>query len=239
MRHRFTVLLVFIVTLLALLPFIRGDELAILTIKLVLSAILISGIYVARQMRTGFVVASLLALPPLVGRWVPRYSSDIRVFLAIDLLTAVFLLYITIMMLNRVLNAHRVTLDTIAGALCAYLLIGLTWAFVYRAMFVINPHSFVFASGNFTQIFETDNRFEPQLMNFAYYSYTALTTTGFGDITAASPATRGVSLFEAMAGQFFIAVLVARLVSLELVHSARGNRAEADWQLDSDPHFLR
>src|SRR5260370_42543414 len=127
-------------------------------------------------MRRVLLVGGALGIPVLVGRWLPQYSTDIRGFLAIDILTAVFLLYITVMILNQVLSARRVTLDTIAGAVCAYFLIGLAWAFVYRVMFVINPHSFLFASGSFAHIFEEHNR--PQLMNFAYYSYATLTTTG-------------------------------------------------------------
>ncbi|MGA9724107.1 MAG: ion channel [Candidatus Binatus sp.] len=108
---------------------------------------------------------------------------------------------------------------TIAGPVCAYFLIGLAWAFVYRAMFVVNPHSFLFAAGSFANIFESDNGSEPQLMNFAYYSFATLTTTGFGDITPALGSSRALSVLEAAAGHFFIAILIARLVSLELVHS--------------------
>jgi voltage-gated potassium channel len=221
MRHQYRVLLIFIVILLAVLPFIGGDELAIFSMKLVFSVILIFGIYAGRRIRRDLVLGGALGVPVLVGRWLPQYSTDIRVFLAIDILTAVFLLYITIMILNQVLSARRVTLDTIAGAVCAYFLIGLAWAFVDRAMFVINPHSFAFASASFGHIFEEHTRSEPQLMNFAYYSFATLTTTGFGDITPASGPSRTISVFEAIAGQFFIAVLIARLVSLEIVHSMR------------------
>jgi hypothetical protein len=223
MRHRYTVLLIFIVILLSVLPFIAGDELAVFSTKFVVSVILLSGIYAGRRMLRDLVVGGALGIPVLVGRWLPQYSIDIRVFLAIDILTAVFLLYIAILILNQVLSARRVSLDTIAGAVCAYFLIGLAWAFVYRAMFVMNPHSFLFASGSFAHIFENHTRSEPQLMNFAYYSFATLTTTGFGDITPAVGPSRAISVLEAAAGQFFIAILIARLVSLELVHS-RGDR---------------
>jgi voltage-gated potassium channel len=219
MRNRYTVLLIFTVLLMAGLPFIAGDELAIFSMKLVLSVILLAGIYAGRRLRRDLVLGGALGIPVLVGRWLPQYSTDIRVFLAIDILTAVFLLYITIMILKQVLSARRVTLDTIAGAVCAYCLTGLAWAFVYRSMFAINPHSFVFASGSFGHIFEEHTRSIPQLMNFAYYSFATLTTTGFGDVTPALGASRAISVLEAIAGQFFIAVLIARLVSLEIVHS--------------------
>jgi voltage-gated potassium channel len=131
----------------------------------------------------------------------------------------VFLRYITITILNQILSAHQVTRDTIAGALCAYCLIGLTWAFVYRAIFALSPRSFVFASRSFAQIFEQRNPSVPQLMNFAYYSFATLTTTELSDITPMSSASRAIFILEAIAGQFFIAILIARLVSLELLHS--------------------
>jgi voltage-gated potassium channel len=220
MRHRYTMLLVFIVIFLAMTPFIAGDELAIYSMRLGLSLILLYGIYAGRGVRRDLVAVTALGIPVLVGRWLPQYSTDIRVFLSIDILTAAFLLYLTIMILNEVLRARSVTLDTIAGAVCAYLLIGLAWAFVYRAMFAINPHSFLFATSSFARIFEDDARLRPLLMHFAYYSFATLTTTGFGDITPASGSARALSVLEAIAGQFFIAVLIARLVSLELIHSS-------------------
>ena len=221
MRNRYSVLLIFTVILMSVVPLIAGDELAIFSMKLVLSVILLVGIYAGRRMHRDLVVGGALGIPVLVGRWMPQYSSDIRVFFAIDILTAVFLLYVTIMILNQVLSARRVTFDTIAGAVCAYCLIGLAWAFVYRSMFVMNPHSFVFASESFAHIFENHSQSEPQLMNFAYYSFATLTTTGFGDITPALGPSRAMSVLEAAAGQFFIAILIARLVSLELIHSTR------------------
>src|ERR1700723_3550350 len=99
-RHRYRVLLIFIVILLAVLPFIGGDELAIFSMKLVFSVILLFGIYAGRRMRRDLIFGAALGIPVLIGRWLPEYSSDIRVFLAIDILTAVFLLYITIMILS-------------------------------------------------------------------------------------------------------------------------------------------
>jgi hypothetical protein len=221
-RNRYTALLIVIVAMMLVLPLVAGDELAIFSMKLAVSVILVFGIYVGRRLRRDLVVGGALGIPVLVGRWLPQYSTDLRMFLAIDILTAAFLLYITIIILSQVLSVSRVTLDTIAGAMCSYCLIGLAWAFVYRVMFVANPHAFVFAPGSF-HIFENNTRSEPQLMNFAYYSFATLTTTGFGDVTPAVGVSRAISVLEAVAGQFFLAILIARLVSLEIIHSM--NRA--------------
>ena len=222
-RNRYTALLIVIVAMMLVLPLMAGDELAIFSMKLAVSVILVFGIYVGRRMRRNLIVGAALGIPVLVGRWLPQYSANIGMFLGIDILTAAFLLYVTIMILTQVMSADRVTLDTIAGAMCSYCLIGLAWAFVYRAMFVINPHSFVFAAGSF-HIFENNTRAEPQLMNFAYYSFATLTTTGFGDITPAVGVSRAISVLEAIVGQFFLAILIARLVSLEIIHSTTRGR---------------
>jgi voltage-gated potassium channel len=222
-RNRYTMLLIVIVAMMLVLPLIAGDELALFSMKVAVSIVLVFGIYVGRRLRRDLIVGAALGIPVLVGRWLPRYSTNLGMFLAIDILTAAFLLYITIMILTQVLSARRVTLDTIAGAMCSYCLIGLAWAFVYRAMFVINPHSFAFAAGSF-HIFENNTRSEPQLMNFAYYSFATLTTTGFGDITPGVGVSRAISVLEAVAGQFFLAILIARLVSLEIIHSMNSGR---------------
>jgi hypothetical protein len=222
-RNRYTALLIVIVAMMLVLPLIARDELAIFSMKVAVSVILVFGIYVGRRMRRDLIVGAALAIPVLVGRWLPQYATDLRMFLAIDILTAAFLFYITIMILAQVLTSSRVTLDTIAGAMCSYCLVGLAWAFVYRVMYVTNPHAFVFAPGSF-HIFENDTRSEPQLMNFAYYSFATLTTTGFGDVTPAVGVSRAISVLEAVAGQFFIAILIARLVSLEIIHSMNRGR---------------
>jgi len=223
MRNRYTALLIVIVAMMLVLPLIARDELALFAMKVAVSVVLVFGIYMGRRLRRDLVVGAALGIPVLVGRWLPQYSTDIRMFLAIDILTAAFLLYITTIILTQVLSARRVTLDTIAGAMCSYCLIGLAWAFVYRAMFVINPHAFVFAAGSF-HIFENNSHSEPQLMNFAYYSFATLTTTGFGDVTPAVGVSRAISVLEAVAGQFFLAILIARLVSLEIIHSMNRGR---------------
>ena len=223
MRNRYTALLIVIVAMMLVLPLIARDELALFAMKVAVSVVLVFGIYMGRRLRRDLVVGAALGIPVLVGRWLPQYSTDIRMFLAIDILTAAFLLYITTIILTQVLSARRVTLDTIAGAMCSYCLIGLAWAFVYRVMFVANPHAFVFAAGSF-HIFENNSHSEPQLMNFAYYSFATLTTTGFGDVTPAVGVSRAISVLEAVAGQFFLAILIARLVSLEIIHSMNRGR---------------
>jgi len=112
---------------------------------------------------------------------------------------AVVLGAILIAVVRRVLAHDRVGLPTIAGAIAAYVLIGLVFAWIYLALMgvldgpVLDP--------------------EPAGLP-AYYSFEVLTTLGFGDITPAHEFVKRVTAIEAMTGQIFLATLVARLVSM-------------------------
>ena len=111
------------------------------------------------------------------------------------------LLVTVIMIVRRVLAESSVTLQSIYGALAAYMIIGLMFAAFYAAMDHLGGVSF-FANGS-----------PGNTRTFQYFSFTTLTTLGYGDFTAASNAGRAVAVMEAMAGQIFLATLVARLVS--------------------------
>jgi len=88
-----------------------------------------------------------------------------------------------------------------------------------RTMFVMHPNSFRTARAGSAPIFENDSPMRPKLMHFICYSFTTLTSTGFGDITPTSGPSRAMCLLEAIAGQFFLAVLIARLVGELILNS--------------------
>jgi hypothetical protein len=112
------------------------------------------------------------------------------------------LLFAVILILQEVLTAKAVTLQSIFGALSAYLIIGLMFAAGYAAMSKFNGGSF-FANGQ-----------PGTTATFQYFSFTTITTVGYGDFTAAAAGGRAVAVMEAVLGQAFLAVLVGWLVSV-------------------------
>jgi Ion channel len=118
-----------------------------------------------------------------------------------DIWTALVLLAAAVMIVRRVLAFGRVTLQSIYGALSAYLVIGFMFAAVFAAIYHLSGDKF-FVSG------EAANT-----QTFQYFSYTTLTTLGYGDFTAAGNSGRAVAVLEALTGQVFLATLVARLVA--------------------------
>src|SRR5215471_11504047 len=113
---------------------------------------------------------------------------------------ALMLLFAVVLIVRRVLAQPEVSLQSIFGAVSAYVIIGLMFASVYGA---INQ----FTSGDFFV------QGAANLKTFQYFSFTTLTTLGYGDYTAAQSGGQAVAVMEAMLGQIFLATLVARLVS--------------------------
>jgi voltage-gated potassium channel Kch len=107
-----------------------------------------------------------------------------------------------------------VTGHRIRGAIVTYLLIGLVFSLAYSLIDALVPGSFAVAGSATTPVAggaESDLR-------WVYYSLVTLTTLGYGDITPISELARRLAVLEALIGQLFVAVLIARLVSLEIAH---------------------
>ncbi len=117
--------------------------------------------------------------------------------------TALILLLSAVLIVRRVLAQPEITLRSIYGAISAYLVLGLMFAALYAAMYRFGGNTF-FAQGK-------PDTGDTRL--FQYFSFVTLTTTGYGDFTAAASGGQAVAVIEAITGQIFLATLVARLVA--------------------------
>lgn len=199
-----------------------GERYGLLLLLLVVTYLLsafTTGLWIIAVQTVAFVGALLLALrsspvPTRVARLlivVMLAGSAAAVGLALinsevgrgiaQIWTALLLLATVITILRRILAWPTVTLQSIYGAVSAYMIIGLMFAAIYGAMSHFGGAAF-FANGQ-----------SGNTRTFQYFSFTTLTTLGYGDFTAASNAGRAVAVLEAMVGQIFLATLVARLVS--------------------------
>jgi hypothetical protein len=112
--------------------------------------------------------------------------------------------------------------DTLAAGLCVYLIIGFNYAVVYAMIVVANPHAFEFVlplpptAGQEAAVVAV-------LPRLTYYSFVTLTTLGMGDIHPVSPPARSLTATEAVVGQFYLAVLISRLVGLHVARALRGH----------------
>jgi hypothetical protein len=143
-------------------------------------------------------VASCVALAPIVLFVTSASLVGLTYLLPVALLVTATL-PVTI---NRVLHHRRVTRETILGALCAYVLIGLLFAFLFLAVDDLRDAPFFAQSGEHDQ------------GEFLYFSFVALTTLGFGDLSPAVGLPQALTVLEALIGSIFLVTLVARLVTL-------------------------
>lgn len=126
------------------------------------------------------------------------------------------LLFIVVVILHQILAAPAVTVQSIYAAISAYLIIGLMFSAFYGAMYFFQGRVF-FAGG------QPGNG-----ANFQYFSFTTLTTLGYGDFTAKYNPGRTVAMLEAMTGQIFLATLVAKLVASFRPTAAAGRDSERE-----------
>jgi hypothetical protein len=103
--------------------------------------------------------------------------------------------------LVRTLQHRAVTYETVLGALCAYVLTGLVFAFLYIALSRFGEDFFSQAGPH-------------QVSEYLYFSFVTLTTLGFGDLSPAVGLPQALVAVEALLGQIFLVTMVARLVTL-------------------------
>ena len=108
---------------------------------------------------------------------------------------------IIIGVVRQVRRSHKITIRTMFGVLCVYLLIGSAFAYAYGITSVLDDGTF------FAQMSDGD------VSDFLYFSFTTMTTTGFGDLTAAHDFGRSLAIMEALIGQIYLVTLVALIVS--------------------------
>jgi hypothetical protein len=103
--------------------------------------------------------------------------------------------------LNRIVRHKRVTVKTVYGSIAVYLQIGVAYSLLYLELFRVDPATYPSVS-------------DGTLGTFIYYSFVTLTTVGYGDITPVTEAGRTLAIFEALIGQIFLVIVVARIVAL-------------------------
>jgi Ion channel len=200
-----------------------------------------SGAHLTTEIQIGlFALVLLLAMrsSPLPGRWplviialtVTGSAAALAATLtgtpagegAAELWKALILLLTTVVVVRRVLAKPTVTIQSIYGALSAYLIIGLMFAACFAAIQRLD-----------TSDFFVDH--EPvNTQTLQYFSFTTLTTLGYGDFTAARSGGRSLAVMEAVTGQVFLATLVARLVSAYQRPTLRPRPEDDDGQEGDD-----
>jgi hypothetical protein len=201
-QRRFGILLVTLLLLLLIYPFFEHFELTGLTLLLNVftTLILISSVHALSENRRQLIMALSVIIPAVVFGWGSQLLRIKASLAANSLLQIIAFGFVAYKILGYALRRGRVDAEKIAAAVCVYLLLGVIWQDVYVLLDIVIPGSF-----NSALLTGTD---------FLYFSFITLSTLGFGDITPVIGPARALAYTEALIGQLYLTVLVARLVGL-------------------------
>ena len=208
-RSLTTLLVLLVINLFVLVPMIRGGVGTTLVKDTFFSLLLLAGLLTMtghKTLQIGFVL--FIALTILV-HWVQTTSGTTGLSGWDALLSMVSLCAFTMVVLWQVNQKGPVTGHRVRGAVAGYLLLALCCAYAYALIdFVIR--------GAFQMPAADLHSRKAQSDAFLYFSIVTLTTLGYGDITAVHPLARSVVMAEALLGQLYPAILIARLVTLQM-----------------------
>jgi len=204
--NRCIVLLVALCVFILLNPLFEDSTLGATVLLFSLMAILASAIWAlnARRLMPWTIAAlALVFVEFVVEHNTPETSLAFLLFAT----SAAFMGVVTVALLAYVLNWHSITTDKVFGAVAAYILIAFTFASIFSLLQLVQPHAF-FADPNS----QPEGRLTWQDM--VYFSFTVLTSTGFGEIIPATRFARSLIVIEQVLGVMYVAFLIARLANL-------------------------
>lgn len=204
--HGLSIILALLVMILFVLPAVLPpNTTGNLLRDIAFSALIIAGAVTAIESRWARAVVGAFAAAALAVRWFAAATPSDALFIWREAFSLVMLLLFAILVSARTYRRGPVTYRRIQGAIAVYLLLGLVWAHAYQLLYLIDPKAFSGAINEATE-----------LHTWIYYSFVTLVTMGYGDITPVHTLARSLAISEALTGQLYLAVTLARLVALQI-----------------------
>jgi hypothetical protein len=236
--HRHTVLLAAIVGTFLVRPLIGDSGAGPPVFSLAMFVVLLLAVYnidvddlmgerdtLLAQKRRRIILALALGIPAITARLIVAFVPSASLYLADEILWLLLFAFISWNELRAVLRQRYITRETISMSISVYLLFGLTFGLFYIVLHNLQPGAFGFGAGAPT----SEQQDIPVLI---YFSLTTLSTIGFGDIAPLTLQARYAAVAEGIMGQFYLAILVARLVGMQMSQTA--SRPAQPETLDSD-----
>lgn len=205
LQDKMLFLLIFLIASMILYPFLEGGGQQEIIIQAIFALILISGVYAVSTSKRDLIIAVILAVPTFLSVIAVIVFQRDRLFHLINYVFSLLFYAFTITrLLKYITHADKVDNNVIYAAICVYILIGVAWSSVYLIIEQVKPGTFIFS-------YKNDATARSDLI---YFSYTTLTTTGYGDIVSTNSIGRAAAILESVTGVLYIAILISRLVSL-------------------------
>ena len=201
-------LLLLVVEMFVMGPLVRIVPALGLASDLLVCIVLVAGVLTVVKYRTLQWTTGLFVLLAIAVRWVGIAFGRPELSLWNAALSLLSMLVFLVIVLWMVYQEGPVTGHRVRGAIAGYLLFAVCFSFAYDLIEYVLP-------GSFTLPLETQG-IRGRFASFLYFSVVTLTTVGFGDIAAIHPVARSLVMMEALLGQLYPAILLARLVTLQM-----------------------
>jgi hypothetical protein len=165
-------------------------------------------------------VGTALGLLGIVARLALILRATDELVMLAGVTWLLFFVFVTWAELHALLRHREITGETISLAVAVYLLLGMCWGILYSVLFLLQPDAFSFG-GSPEMAAMLSHHPEEAFPIFIYFSMTTLATIGFGDITPLTLQARYAAVAEGITGQFYLTILVARLVGVQISTSGR------------------
>lgn len=215
LKGYYTYLLLFLCILFAIRPYEQGLSYLVFW-KFFSTFTFLSAIFNCKHHRKVRIFAFILAFPTLIFGWYELFFPSNALFVMTICFAIIFMALCTASTLYDVIKRARVTLETLRGIVCAYFMIAFVFAYIYYLIEYLIPGSFHLLVRD--EFFVTFSR---NLSQFMYFSFVTLLTIGYGDITPNLDVSQTAVVLEGIVGQFYIAILVARIVAVYSISTER------------------
>jgi voltage-gated potassium channel Kch len=204
--HPYAVLLCAELGLVLLYPFLAGRAFGDEVFRGLAVVVFLTALYAVKGRGRLTTIALVLGAPAICLRVANIFEHRELVRVPDEVSGLAFLVFVTAVLVTSIISNPSVTADTLAGAVSAYFLIGITFGLAYLLIESLVP-------GSFRDTIQPGKRFIPA--DFTFFSFVTLTTVGYGDIVPWGTHARALAVVESVLGIMYPAVLVSRLVGLQ------------------------
>ncbi len=204
-KNKFSHLLAVIIILFLIAPFLPERDVGLPIVSFVFLGMILVTLralsLTRRALRWSMSIAAAAFLVDVIGTFDTHPILDESFYVVSTAVYSAFLALAIVLIIKKLFTERKVTGDTIKGAISIYFLIGMLFALLYIAVDHIDGAAFYFTGP------EKD-------ISLFYFSFVTMTTLGYGDIIPADKFAKNLAALQAVVGQMYIAILVARLVGL-------------------------
>lgn len=214
-RQRFAMLNLALVSLIVTAPLAAGDHpLARFLFATMFVLIMVGAVYAVGKRWHARAIVAPLAILAVLSQFLDLFLTSRTATILSDILGIAALLSVILLIARLLFSVKRADYETINAAICVYLLMGVLWSLAYSMTDLLIPGSFSYP---LTPV-DTDAMKigGEHSITPLYFSFVTMTTLGYGDVVPVGAAARVLAIAQAMIGQIYLVVLVARLVGLQV-----------------------